>query len=89
MQFPIVLSASQSWSIDGNAVNGPGSTLDLLSNVSGASDALAIKLSHSTYLGLDGSDVEVGPVSITGGSTTNIGGLSGDNGVVRAGLGLE
>jgi hypothetical protein len=85
MQFPIVLSASQSWSIDGNAVNGPGSTLDLLSNVSGASDALAIKLSHSTYLGLDGSDVEVGPVSITGGSTTNIGGLSGDNGVVRLG----
>jgi hypothetical protein len=62
---PVMLGASQTWSIDGNNVN---AQLELEGNVSGSSSALAVKLAHGTFLGLRG-DVEVGPVSVTGANT--------------------
>ena len=54
----ILLSANQSWSLNGGA-------LDLESAVTGATDTLGIGLSNSAILGMSG-DNELGPVTVTG-----------------------
>jgi hypothetical protein len=81
LRMPIALAASQTWSIDGNS---NGSQLGLYGNVTGSSP-LAISLSHRTFLGLNGNDVEVGPVTITGGDATASGNSSFRNGSVAVG----
>jgi hypothetical protein len=79
IRLPITLGASQIWSIDGNGNN---SQIGLYGNVTGpASATLGITLSHQTFLGLNGNDVEVGPVTITGGSSTD----AANNGAVALG----
>jgi hypothetical protein len=79
VRLPITLSASQTWSIDGNGNN---SQIGMYGNVTGpASATLGITLSRQTFLGLNGNDVEVGPVTITGGSATGVQG----NGAVALG----
>ena len=84
IRLPITLGASQTWSIDGNE-NGSQIRLDL--DVTGPTHhTLAIALSHQATLGLNGNDVEVGPVTITGGNSS----LSGNdaaqgNGIVAIG----
>jgi hypothetical protein len=83
LRLPITLAGSQTWSIDGN---GNGSQLGLYGNVTGSSaDSLSITLSRQTFLGLNGIDVEVGPVSITGANTAASGNASFRNGSVTVG----
>jgi hypothetical protein len=78
--LPITLSASQTWAIDGNDNN---SQVSLTGNVTGsAATTLGIVLSHQTFLGLNaGNDMEVGPVTISGGDlsilTPNLNGSMG------------
>jgi hypothetical protein len=83
LRMPITLSAPQSWSIDGN---GQDSGIGLYANVTAPSaDTLGITLSNQTFLGLNGNDVEVGPVSITGSDTTASGNSVFKNGVLAVG----
>jgi hypothetical protein len=60
--LPITLSAPQTWSIDGGSFGGQ---LGVKGNVTGTSQALALHL--STFLNLE-SDIEAGPVTVTGGN---------------------
>jgi hypothetical protein len=83
LRMPITLAGSQTWSIDGN---GNGSQVGLYGNVTGApADALTITLSGETFLGLNGNDVEVGPVTITGANTAATGNASFRNGSLSIG----
>lgn len=83
LRMPIALAGSQTWSIDGND---HGSQLGLSGNVTGSSaDTLSIALGHQTFLGLNGNDVEVGPVSITGANTAASGNPATRNGTVGVG----
>jgi len=61
LELPIVLTASQTWSI----VGGHGQQLGVDANVSGESESLGIHFRDSGFLNLS-SDVEVGRVSISG-----------------------
>lgn len=61
LELPIVLTAPQTWSIAG----AHGQQLVVGASVSGESERLGIHLRDSGFLDLN-SDVEVGPVSITG-----------------------
>ena len=79
LTMPIALSASQTWSIDGGqssigavVVGGP---------VTGAGDALSLKLRRAATLGLGGDD-EVGAVSISGASSSDTGPNAALNGTV-------
>jgi hypothetical protein len=83
VHLPIVLGASQTWSIDGND---NGSQIGLYGSVTSPStDTLGITLSHRTDLGLNGNDVEVGPVTITGANAAGSGNSAVLNGVVAIG----
>jgi hypothetical protein len=83
LRLPITLNAPQTWSIDGN---GNGSQIGLYGSVTAPSaDTLGITLSHQTFLGLNGNDVEVGPVSITGADPAGSGNGAFRNGVLTVG----
>jgi hypothetical protein len=83
VRLPITLGASQTWSIDGNNNN---SQIGLYASVTGPStDTLGIALSHRTFLGLNGNDVEVGPVTITGPNGAGSGNSAFLNGAVAIG----
>jgi hypothetical protein len=78
VRLPIVLGASQTWSIDGN---NNLSQMGVYAAVTGPSaNTLGITLSHQTALGLNNNDVEVGPVTITGASAGNPNGVVGISG---------
>lgn len=68
LEMPITLSAPQTWSISGNSFDG---ILFLYGDVSGPSDAVEFELSNGS---LDlGSDIEAGPVSVTGSGSVYLG----------------
>ena len=79
---PLTLGASQTWTI------GPGGTgigqLTVSGDVTGSTAALAITLSHSSVLSLQGQD-EVGSVTITGANSTLTGNAASQNGSVSLG----
>jgi hypothetical protein len=62
VNMPIVLGASQAWTVDGN---GFGHGLELHGDLSGESKALDIELKSSNIC-FGGSDSEVGPIEVTG-----------------------
>jgi hypothetical protein len=71
--LPITINASQTWSISGG--------LQVHNNVSGPGTPLAINLNPG-LLALNGADIEVGPVAITGADPTRTGRQAGANGEV-------
>jgi hypothetical protein len=82
LRLPITLSASQTWSVDGNNNN---SQLGLYGDVTGPTgNTLNISLTRQTFLGLNGNDVEVGPVAITSGGSSSPGTLAIGNGKLNA-----
>lgn len=82
LNLPLTLTASQTWALDGNGVN---AQVGIHGNVTGAAAALAITLSHQTFLSLSGNDVEVGPISISGGALGS-GPMNGSVGVASSTL---
>lgn len=81
LRLPITLAANQTWSIDGN---NNGSQLNLDGDVTGATASLAVTLSHQTFLGLQSDNVEVGPVTVTGGDLSSSGNTAFLNGTLAA-----
>jgi hypothetical protein len=67
LSMPIVLTAPQTWSIDGNRGLGE---LSISGSVSGPADALAVNLSNQPFLNITG-DFEVGPVTVAGVNPTS------------------
>ena len=76
---PLVLGASQAWTIDGGSAHIGGLYVDTLR---GAGSALAVDLANGATLGL--SEAEVGPITVTGRDATQTGVNAADNGVVAA-----
>jgi hypothetical protein len=82
LEMPIALSTGQNWSVDGGP-SGAG-YLVLAGGVTGSSDALGVGLSNVGYLDFDnGSDNEVGPLTITGASTSQHGLNAYNNGAIQ------
>ena len=64
---PIALGADQAWNLSGPAGGAINQTLvGLFGAVSGADRALSITLANGTFASFNGTDNEVGPVTITG-----------------------
>jgi hypothetical protein len=67
LSMPVTLTAPQTWNISGNRGLGE---VGFSGAVSGAAQALTVNLSNQTFLGVNG-DFEVGPVTVTGVSSTS------------------
>jgi hypothetical protein len=82
LDLPIVLGASQTWSVSGSSGAGPerllNNTLHLGGEVSGAGSALTVKMADGVGLYAGGA-VEVGPLTIEGAQAE---GLTISNGVL-------
>ncbi len=76
LEFPIVLSAPQTWSIIGGS---HGQQLGVDASVSGESESLGIHFRASGFLNLS-DDVEVGRVSISGGGGLSLAAPPGSEG---------
>ncbi len=84
LSLPVTLAASQTWSIDGH---GASAGLGVSGDVSGsAANMLDIRLSHDGSMALADNDVEVGPVTISGGDPARDPSTNGAVGITNAEL---
>jgi hypothetical protein len=84
LSLPITLADSQTWSIDGHdAIAGVGVSGDVSGS---AASTLDITLRHQGSLGLGDNDVEVGPVTISGGDPSGDPSANGSMGLENSKL---